>query len=77
MYNDYVQCDNVERSNGCLLFILDSRVEVIIRPDLSTIFFVSCEDNYIGLIVSVSASELPDTLSAIHLPVRLDSSNKS
>lgn len=46
-HRDYVQCDNVERSNGCLLFILKSRVEIIIKPnyDIKSIYFVSCEDN--------------------------------
>lgn len=46
-HDDYVKCDNVERSNGCLLFILKSRVEIIIRPDENSksIYFVSCEDN--------------------------------
>ena len=44
---DYVKCDNVERSNGSLLFILSGRVEIIIRPDVisKSIYFVSCEDN--------------------------------
>ena len=45
-HSDYVPCDNVERRKGHLLFILGSRVEIIIKPNNEThvLYFMSCED---------------------------------
>lgn len=42
----YVKCDNVEESEGNLLFILFGRVEIMVRPDNKTnkIYFLHCED---------------------------------
>ena len=47
-HESYVQCDDVERSKGLLLFILKSRVEIMIRPDYDTgiIWFVNCDEVY-------------------------------
>ena len=46
---DYVPCDNVERSQGHLLFILGDRVEVIVKPhkDTRILYFIDCNDNNI------------------------------
>ena len=47
-HEGYVKCDNVERSKNGLLFILGSRVEVIIKPDFKTmiLWFVNCDEIY-------------------------------
>lgn len=47
-HEDYIKCDDVERSKGLLLFILKSRVEVMIKPDYEThiIWFVNCDEVY-------------------------------
>ena len=46
-HNEYVKCEHIERSHGYMLFILSSRVEILIKPDREnhTLFFVDCEDN--------------------------------
>lgn len=43
----YVKCTHVQESAGHILFILDSRVEIMIKPDeeQKILYFVSCEDN--------------------------------
>lgn len=43
---DHVPCSHVEQSKGHMLFILGSRVEVIIKPDKETriLYFISCDD---------------------------------
>jgi hypothetical protein len=43
----YVNCTHVEESAGHMLFILDSRVEIILKPDneQKILYFISCEDN--------------------------------
>lgn len=47
-HEDYVKCDDVEKSKGVLLFILKSRVELMIKPDYDTsiIWFVNCDEVY-------------------------------
>lgn len=43
----YVPCTHVEESKGHMLFILDSRVEILIKPDRDAkkLFFMDCQDN--------------------------------
>ena len=43
---DYVQCDHIEKSKNYLLFILGSRVEVLIKPDYTSkeLYFMDCND---------------------------------
>lgn len=43
----YVECTHIEESKDHMLFILDSRVEIIIYPvkERKILYFVSCEDN--------------------------------
>ena len=43
---DYVPCKHVELSKGHMLFILGSRVEIIIKPVKETriLYFISCDD---------------------------------
>jgi len=45
-HSDYVICNHVEQSKGHLLFILGSRVEVIIKSDKDAeiLYFISCDD---------------------------------
>lgn len=45
-HTGYVPCIHVEKSKGHMLFILGSRVEVIIKPDKNTgiLYFISCDD---------------------------------
>lgn len=44
---EYIPCNQVERSQGNILFILFSRVEIIIKPHKETheLEFVHCQDN--------------------------------
>ena len=44
---DYVECNHVEKSMGYMLFILASRVEIMIKPvrEKKILYFVNCEDN--------------------------------
>lgn len=46
-HGGYIPCNQVERSQGNILFILFSRVEVIIKPhkDRGELEFVYCQDN--------------------------------
>ncbi len=46
-HSAYVPCTHVEKSQGNILFVLFSRVELILKPDEETheLYFVSCEDN--------------------------------
>ena len=46
-YDAYVSCSHIEKSHGHLLFILHSRVELIIMPVLETkeLYFMTCWDN--------------------------------
>jgi len=43
----YVKCTNVQESEGHILFMLDSRVEIMVKPDEEEqiLYFISCEDN--------------------------------
>lgn len=43
----YITCHHMERSKGHMLFILDSRVEVMVRPAPETkkLFFTDCNEN--------------------------------
>lgn len=43
-HKDYVPCNHVERSKGHLLFILGSRVEIIVKPDKGNLYFIYCDD---------------------------------
>jgi len=45
---DYVPCTHVEKSQGHMLFILGSRVEVVVMPDFEKriIYFINCQDVY-------------------------------
>lgn len=42
----YVVCDHIEKIKGHMLFVLDGRVEVLVRPDKENkkLFFVNCDD---------------------------------
>ena len=44
---DYVECDHVKKSKDHMLFILASRVEIIIYPikKEKILYFVNCDDN--------------------------------
>ena len=46
MHEDYVPCIHVEKSKGHLLFILESRIELLIRPDDKDrkLYFMDCDD---------------------------------
>jgi len=45
-HSDYVPCSHVEKSRGHMLFILGSRVEIIVYPNSDTriLYFIHCED---------------------------------
>ena len=45
-HSAYVECTHVEDSKGHMLFILGSRVEIIINPvkEKEILYFISCED---------------------------------
>lgn len=46
-HSDYVPCSHVEKSKGHMLFILGSRVEIMVYPNFDTriLYFINCEDN--------------------------------
>ncbi len=43
----FVKCTHVQESAGHLLFILDGRVELVIKPiqERKILFFIHCQDN--------------------------------
>ena len=45
-HEDYVPCSHVEKSKNHMLFILGSRVEILIRPDCDDkkLYFMDCND---------------------------------